>query len=81
MPKEEIRAMVEKALRQIDSLEHRKSFLDTDDLTVDYGLDSLDHVELLMSIEDDLDITIDDAMISKVQTVGDLVELCKTLSE
>lgn len=79
MPKEEIRAIVERALREIDSLEHRTSFLDTDDLTVDYGLDSLDVIELMMFLEDKLDEALYDKRAMEARTVGDLVAMCEDL--
>lgn len=39
----------------------------------DLGADSLDVVDLLMSLEDEFDVEIQDEDIEKIQTVGDLV--------
>ena len=46
--------------------------LDTD-LQDDLGADSLDVVDLLMSIEDEIEIEIPDEEIENIRTVGDLV--------
>ena len=43
------------------------------DLQDDLGADSLDVVDLLMSIEDEFDIEIPDEEIENIRTVGDLV--------
>ncbi len=40
----------------------------------DLGADSLDVVELLMSIEDEFDVEVPDEEIENVKTVGDVVE-------
>jgi len=42
-------------------------------ITDDLGADSLDVVDLLMSIEDEFDMEIPDEKIEDVKTVGDLV--------
>ena len=47
------------------------SFLD------DLGADSLDIVELVMALEEEIDIEIPDADAEKVVTVGDVVEYIK----
>lgn len=43
-------------------------------LTDDLGADSLDAVELIMSIEDEFEVEIPDEDLQKVQTVADIVE-------
>nr|WP_316623724.1 acyl carrier protein [uncultured Ruminococcus sp.] len=43
------------------------------DLQDDLGADSLDVVDLLMSIEDEFEIEIPDEEIENIRTVGDLV--------
>lgn len=40
----------------------------------DLGADSLDVVELLMSIEDEFEVEIPDEEIDHIKTIGDLVE-------
>lgn len=40
----------------------------------DLGADSLDVVELLMSIEDEFEVEIPDEEIEKLKTIGDVVE-------
>lgn len=49
------------------NLEHR--------LVADLGADSLDHVELVMAIEDEFNITLDDKEASEVVCVKDVVRL------
>ena len=44
----------------------------------DLGADSLDVVELLMSIEDDFNVEIPDEKISDIKTVGDLVSFIES---
>ncbi len=46
--------------------------MDTD-IANDLGADSLDVVELLMSIEDDFEVEIPDEQIEHIKTIGDLV--------
>ena len=43
------------------------------DLSEDLGADSLDVVDMLMSLEDEFDVEIPDDEIEKIRTVGDLV--------
>jgi acyl carrier protein len=45
----------------------------------DLGADSLDVVELLMTLEDNTGKTIPDDKVSDLKTVGDIVEILKTL--
>jgi acyl carrier protein len=47
----------------------------------DIGLDSLDSVELIMEIEDDLDIFIEDALVEYIETVGDFVKVTQKCYE
>ena len=42
-------------------------------ITGDLGADSLDIVDLAMSIEDEFDIELSDEALEKIKTVGDLV--------
>ena len=42
-------------------------------LTGDLGADSLDLVDLAMSVEDEFDIELSDEALEKIKTVGDLV--------
>ena len=43
-------------------------------ITGELGADSLDLVDLAMSIEDEFDIELSDDALEKIKTVGDLVE-------
>ena len=40
----------------------------------DLGLDSLDQVEIVMEIEEQLDVDVPDSIAEEVRTVGDIVE-------
>lgn len=46
---------------------------DGSSITGDLGADSLDLVDLAMSIEDEFDIELSDEALDKIKTVGDLV--------
>ena len=54
--------------------------IDRDDITMelsiadDLGADSLDLVDLLMSLEDEFDIEVPDEDVEKIKTVGDVVK-------
>ena len=43
------------------------------DIAADLGADSLDVVEMIMSIEDEFDVEIPDEEIENIKTVGDVV--------
>ncbi|MDD3692916.1 MAG: acyl carrier protein [Oscillospiraceae bacterium] len=43
------------------------------DLSEDLGADSLDAVDLIMSLEDEFDITFPEDAATKIKTVGDIV--------
>ena len=53
-------------------VEEDKITADTD-LQVDLGADSLDGVDLLMSIEDEFEVEVPDEEIENIKTVGSLV--------
>ena len=45
----------------------------------DLGADSLDVIEMLMTLEEEYGITIPDDKINQVKTIGQIVELIETL--
>jgi acyl carrier protein len=45
------------------------------DFVDDLGIDSLDLAQILMSLEDELDIDLDDDISENIKTVGDAIEL------
>ncbi len=47
-------------------------------IATDLGADSLDVVEILMSIEDEFDIEIPDSEIENIRTVGELADYIET---
>lgn len=54
--------------RDVEYLEEDMSFAD------DLDADSIDIVELVMSIEDELDIEIDDEILTKMHTIADVLD-------
>lgn len=57
-----------------EQLEVDESIITPDaSITSDLGADSLDLVDLAMSIEDEFDIELSDEAIEKIRTVGDMV--------
>ena len=58
-----------------DTLDVNEDEISADtNIATDLGADSLDVVEILMSIEDEFDIEIPDSEIENIRTVGELVE-------
>lgn len=58
----------------------KDSISDTSNIIEDLGADSLDVIEMLMTLEDEYGITIPDEKISQIKTIGqivDLIEECK----
>jgi acyl carrier protein len=49
-------------------------------LILDLGADSLDTVELIISLEDEFDIQLTDDQVGSVQTVGDAVALVEKVT-
>jgi len=47
----------------------------------DLGADSLDAVELIMSIEEEYNITIDEELIQNLKTVSDIVNFIEALNK
>ena len=52
---------------------------DDQNLVADLALDSLDRVDLTVTLEKEFDIKIDDAALEEWQTVGDVVKTVETL--
>ena len=48
------------------------------DLAADLGADSLDAVELIMTIEDEFDITVDDESAQAFKTVGQIADFIES---
>ncbi|MBO5089738.1 MAG: acyl carrier protein [Clostridia bacterium] len=62
-----------------DTLDVNEDELSADtNIATDLGADSLDVVEILMSIEDEFDIEIPDSEIENIRTIGELVEYIET---
>jgi acyl carrier protein len=54
---------------------------ETTDIVSDLGADSLDVVELLMSLEDEYGVSIEDEKVAELKTVGDVVRCVESLIE
>ena len=54
---------------------------ETTDIVSDLGADSLDVVEMLMTLEDEYGITIEDDKVAEMKTVGDVVRCVEGLIE
>ena len=65
---EKIKAILSEQL----DVEEQKITMDSV-ITDDLGADSLDLVDLLMSLEDEFDVDVPDEDVEKIRTVGDLV--------
>lgn len=62
-----------------DTLDVNEEELSADtNIATDLGADSLDVVEILMSIEDEFDIEIPDSEIENIRTIGELAEYIET---
>ena len=57
------------------------SITENTDIVSDLGADSLDVVEMMMSLEDEYGVTIEDDKISELRTVGDVVRCVESLIE
>jgi long-chain acyl-CoA synthetase len=67
---------VERALRVVRKAarEPRPQIHPADNLELDLGLDSMERVELLVALEQELEVAVDDAVVSQVYTVRELVD-------
>lgn len=74
--------MVFEKIRKIisEQLEVDESIITLDSsITADLGADSLDLVDLTMSIEDEFGVEISDDVLDKIKTVGDMVKYIEEL--
>ena len=68
--------MVYEKLREIIATQfgiEESSITENTDIVGDLGADSLDVVEMMMSLEDEFAVTIEDDKIAELKTVGDVV--------
>ena len=75
--------MKEKIINLIaDKLEKKKEAIKMDShLVEDLGADSLDVVELIMTFEEEFGVSLPDEDVSKLKTVGDIVEYIKNMKK
>lgn len=59
----------EQVNRSVDELDPSMDFID------DLNMDSIELVELIMSVEDEFDIEIDEDRLEKVRSIGDVLDL------
>lgn len=73
--------MIIDKIKQIlaDTLDVNVEELSADtNIATDLGADSLDVVEILMSIEDEFEVEIPDSEIENIRTIGELAEYIET---
>lgn len=63
--------IAEQVNRSVDELDPSMDFID------DLNMDSIELVELIMSVEDEFDIEIDEDRLEKVRSIGDVLDLLK----
>ena len=68
---------IKKILSEQFSVDEEKITLETD-IAVDLGADSLDVVDILMSLEDEFEIEIPDEDVENIKTVKQLVDYIKS---
>lgn len=73
---DEIEKKVFACLRKIQGLEERE-IKTNHNLVADLGMDSLDHVEFIMAVEDTFRVSIPDDDAQSVETVADAISLVK----
>jgi acyl carrier protein len=78
MKKEEVQKIVEDTIVTKMGIEREDISLDSK-FNDDYGLDSLDMIELLMELEKELGIYINDDQWEEVRTVEDVVNLAYSI--
>ena len=61
--------IAEQVNRSVDELDPSMDFID------DLNMDSIELVELIMSVEDEVDIEIDEDRLEKVRSIGDVLDL------
>lgn len=61
--------IAEQVNRSADELDPSMEFID------DLNMDSIELVELIMSVEDEFDIEIDEDRLEKVRSIGDVLDL------
>ncbi|MBS6524574.1 MULTISPECIES: acyl carrier protein [Aedoeadaptatus] len=61
--------IAEQVNRSVDELDPSMDFID------DLNMDSIELVELIMSVEDEFDIEIDEDRLEKVRSIGDVLDL------
>lgn len=65
---------VQKTIREVLGVKEEE-IVPTAHFINDLGADSLDHVELIMALEEDFDIEIPDEQADKLNTVQDVIDL------
>lgn len=73
MKEKVLKLIAEQFDKDIDELNENMSFID------DLNADSVDIVELVMSIEDELSVEIADEELENLKTIGDVIEYIEEL--
>ncbi|MDY3119215.1 MAG: acyl carrier protein [Peptoniphilus sp.] len=69
MKEKVLEIIAEQVNRSVDALDSSMDFVD------DLNLDSIELVEIIMSVEDEFDLVIPEDKLEKVRTVGDVLDL------
>jgi acyl carrier protein len=77
MPTKDVAAKVKQIVCHELMLDE-ENLKNTDSLKDDHGMDSLDAVEMVMSLEENFDIHISDDEAEKLQTVNDAIKLVES---
>lgn len=70
---ERIRGIIKNKLGAID--------LEDEEILADNGMDSLDHIEIVMEIESEFNIEIDDEQASEAETILDFINIARESPE
>jgi acyl carrier protein len=68
------RDAIKKIAMERMSIELTDEIIDSGKAFKDIGVDSLDAIELVVSVEDELDIELNDARLNEVQNIKDLAD-------
>ena len=79
MTKTKIREKVMEMVHEYPGVE-AKAVTDESKFSEDLGLDSLDHVELVMEMEEEFHVEVTDESAEDIKTVGDLMDLIEKVA-
>lgn len=69
----------ERVIKEVERQTGARAIVAKTRLEEDLGMDSLDHVELVMFIEEEFEIEIDDEKADSIKTVADIIKLVDSI--